>query len=62
MCYDDNARPPIPPGESGAARGEDIVLTGADGNRFSALLPFCGYSSILHEYKQQRYSNDDEEE
>jgi len=36
MCYDDNARPPLPPGESGSARGEDIVLTAADGNRFSA--------------------------
>ena len=36
MCYDDNARPPIPPGESGAARGEDIVLTSADGTQFSA--------------------------
>lgn len=35
MCYDNNARPPFPPGESGSARGEDIVLTGADGNRFS---------------------------
>ncbi|GAC1403065.1 MAG: dienelactone hydrolase family protein [Ktedonobacteraceae bacterium] len=36
MCYDDNARPPIPPGENSTARGEDIVLTAADGNRFSA--------------------------
>jgi carboxymethylenebutenolidase len=36
MCYDDNARPPIPPGEVGAAHGEDIVLTAADGNRFAA--------------------------
>ncbi len=36
MCYDDNARPPIPPGESGSARGEDIVLTATDGNKFSA--------------------------
>jgi len=36
MCYDDNARPPLPPGEAGAARGEDIVLTAADGNRFLA--------------------------
>jgi carboxymethylenebutenolidase len=36
MCYDDNARPPQPPGASGAARGEDLVLTAADGNRFSA--------------------------
>ncbi len=36
MCYDDNARPPLPPGESGSARGEDIVLTAANGNHFSA--------------------------
>jgi carboxymethylenebutenolidase len=35
MCYDDNARPPLPPGEKGAARGEDVVLTAADGNRFA---------------------------
>jgi carboxymethylenebutenolidase len=36
MCYDDNARPPLPPGESGSAYGEDIILTSADGNRFAA--------------------------
>src|SRR5947209_944469 len=36
MCYDDNARPPMPPGEGGTAHGEDIVLTAADGNRFAA--------------------------
>lgn len=36
MCYDDNARPPIPPGANGDAHGEDIVLTAADGNRFAA--------------------------
>ncbi|GAC1427547.1 MAG: dienelactone hydrolase family protein [Ktedonobacteraceae bacterium] len=42
MCYDDNARPPIPPGESGAARGEDIVLTASDGTKFSA---FAAYPS-----------------
>jgi carboxymethylenebutenolidase len=36
MCYDDNARPPLPPGESGTAHGEDIILTAADGNRFAA--------------------------
>jgi carboxymethylenebutenolidase len=38
MCYDDNARPPITPGEDGTAHGEDIVLTAADGNRFSAYI------------------------
>jgi carboxymethylenebutenolidase len=36
MCYDDNARPPVPPGANGGARGEDLVLTAADGNRFAA--------------------------
>lgn len=36
MCYDDNARPPVPPVESGSAHGEDIVLKAADGNSFSA--------------------------
>lgn len=38
MCYDDNARPPIPPGETGQAHGEDLVLTASDGNRFAAYL------------------------
>ena len=36
MCYDDNARPPLPPGANGSARGEDLVLQASDGNRFSA--------------------------
>ena len=36
MCYDDNARPPIPPNANGKAHGQDIVLTAADGNRFAA--------------------------
>lgn len=38
MCYDDNARPPIPSGANGHAHGEDLVLTAADGNRFAAFL------------------------
>ena len=38
MCYDDNARPPIPPGANGQARGEDLVLTAADNNQFAAYL------------------------
>lgn len=38
MCYDDNARPPLPPGASGQGHGEDLVLTAADGNRFAAYL------------------------
>jgi carboxymethylenebutenolidase len=36
MCYDDQAKPPLPPGEAGKAHGEQIVLTAADGNRFHA--------------------------
>lgn len=38
MCYDENARPPLPPGESGEAHGEDLVLTSADGTRFAAYI------------------------
>ncbi|GCE16277.1 dienelactone hydrolase family protein [Dictyobacter kobayashii] len=40
MCYDDNARPPVPPVEGGSAHGEDIVLTAADGNRFAAYVAY----------------------
>ncbi|HJT58616.1 MAG TPA: dienelactone hydrolase family protein [Ktedonobacteraceae bacterium] len=35
MCYDNDARPPVPPA-SDAAHGEDLILTAADGNRFAA--------------------------
>lgn len=38
MCYDDNARPPMPPGANGQAHGENLVLTAADGNQFAAYL------------------------
>jgi len=38
MCYDDNARPPMPPGNGGTAQGEDVVLMAADGNRFAAYI------------------------
>lgn len=38
MCYDDSARPPIPPISGGSGQGEDIVLTSEDGTRFSAYL------------------------
>ena len=34
MCYDDQARPPIPPGKTGQAHGEQIVLTASDNNHF----------------------------
>jgi carboxymethylenebutenolidase len=42
MCYDDNARVPIPPVSGGSGDGHDIVLTAADGNKFSA---YIAYSS-----------------
>jgi carboxymethylenebutenolidase len=38
MCYDDNARPPVPEGSPGQASGDELVLTAADGNRFAAFL------------------------
>ena len=38
MCYDDLARPPLPPGAGGGSNGDDMVLTAADGNRFNAYL------------------------
>lgn len=38
MCYDDNARPPMPPSNGGTAQGEEVVLTAADGNRFAAYI------------------------
>src|SRR3954471_14233758 len=40
MCYDDQARPPSPPGKPGSAHGEDVVLTATDGNRFAAFAAF----------------------
>ena len=38
MCYDDTARPPLPPISGGAGVGgtSDLVLEAADGNRFAA--------------------------
>src|SRR5258706_5168578 len=45
MCSDDKARPPAPPGESGPARGEDVVLTASDGNRFAAYMASPGQPS-----------------
>ncbi|HET6262817.1 MAG TPA: dienelactone hydrolase family protein [Chloroflexia bacterium] len=38
MCYDDKARPPMPPTNGGQAQGQDLVLTAADGNQFAAFL------------------------
>lgn len=42
MCYDDNARVPLPPVSGGSGDGHDIVLTAVDGNKFSA---YIAYSS-----------------
>lgn len=36
MCYDSQARPPLPSNAGGPADGQDIVLLSADGNRFAA--------------------------
>ena len=44
MCYDDNARPPLPPIAGGAADGKDLTLTAADGNRFMAYEARAGQS------------------
>lgn len=38
MCYDDQARPPAPPGPGGQANGFDTVLTASDGNRLAAFV------------------------
>ena len=36
MCYDDQARPPLPPGSATPAQGQDIILKSSDGNQFAA--------------------------
>jgi carboxymethylenebutenolidase len=36
MCFDDDARPPLPPIRGGAADGRDLRLTSADGTEFAA--------------------------
>ncbi len=38
MCYDSFARPPFPTERVGGAKGEDLVLTAADGNQFNAFI------------------------
>ncbi len=45
MCYDDNARPPLPPISGGAADGKDIALTAQDGNKFSAYLAYSAQAT-----------------
>ena len=36
MCYDNDARPPLPPDPGGPASGTELVLRAADGNEFLA--------------------------
>lgn len=36
MCYDTDARPPLPPNQGSNAGGADIQLTAKDGNQFAA--------------------------
>ena len=38
MCFDHDSRPPIAPIAGGSLDAREIVLEGADGNRFSAYL------------------------
>ena len=42
MCYDSNSQPPVPPGTSQPAHGEDIVLKSADGASFLAYVAHTG--------------------
>jgi carboxymethylenebutenolidase len=42
MCYDDNARPPLPPGAGDTATGEEIILTASDGTQFAAYAAHAG--------------------
>src|SRR5438477_12787247 len=45
MCYDSHARPPYPPIAGGAAEGQDIVLSAADGTQFMAYIARSGNAS-----------------
>lgn len=38
MCYDNEARPPAPPGVGGGGAGQEITLKAADGNQFRAFV------------------------
>jgi carboxymethylenebutenolidase len=44
LCYEPNARPPLPPisGGAGSGGGHDVVLEAADGNRFQAFTALSG--------------------
>ena len=45
MCFDVNAEPPIEAASDTGSRGEDIVLTSADGTRFAAYAGHAGRSN-----------------
>jgi carboxymethylenebutenolidase len=45
MCYSNDDRPPLPPGATGSAEGEELVLNAADGNRFMAYATRPGNSN-----------------
>jgi carboxymethylenebutenolidase len=47
MCYDDSARPPLPPIRGAAldGQGETLELTAADGNRFTAFSALAGHGA-----------------
>lgn len=48
MCYDNDARPPLPSGTPGHVRSEDVVLTAADGNRFAAYAAYPERGAHAH--------------
>ena len=47
MCYDDSARPPLPPVRGGASNHGDVVLTSADGTEFAAYFAHPDAASTL---------------
>ena len=56
MCYDNNARPPEPPGEKRNATGRELVLTATDGMPFNAYLaePTDGFDAQVLIYPDIR--------
>ncbi len=45
MCYDLDARPPLPPISGGAADGQDVVLIAADGARFAGYIAYSAQTT-----------------
>jgi len=56
MCYDSNARPPMPPGAARAAHGEDRVLQVSDGNELAVYVavPEAPYAAQVLIYPDVR--------